>query len=1118
LSVGSSALGVERAGGAGRAVFLSYASQDAEAAKRIADALRAAGVEVWFDAEGGLEHGDAWDAKIRRQIKECVLFIPLISANTQAREEGYFRIEWELAAQRALGIATGVAFILPVLIDGTKEAGALVPDRFRTVQWTKLPGGVVPPEVLQRFLKLWSHRTGALKGVAAEGGASLDGAHGRAQGAPRQQAPFRHWWMIFPVLGTVMGLLFAAVPLWKALNRPARHDPARAEGPVAVPTKPVEPHAVKTVTPATRDWPRNPELKKAMNLIEGLAAIPDDLALAEEIAKGVLDRSPTDIEAVTVMARVQAHFLRRGFDRSDERAALAKRYAERALQLAPDEPEAMYALATYHFSRATGETARTEQLLRRAIELDPTNPRPGRLLADLYNVTNRPAEAIAQGQDNIRRFPNDVLSHYDLARNYKDQGRYDEFDRELDATLSLAPLPNAIVWKARLQFGLRNDFAGMKAWLDRVPARVRGTERAVFSYFLYAGLGGDPETGLAALRDFPEKWFTDFEYAGPTALLNASLLELQGKTELARRQYEVAQGEILRMRQTDPGRIGLSQVEFWTLLGLGRIEEAKASYRRVVEGTRRPYAQEMVNGWWFTVIPGSLLIGDRTTALALLRESIGLRPESRAAFRLRFQIDPRMAPFRDDPEIKALLADPGSVSAVSAPKIDSKSVAVLAFANLSSDKEQEYFSDGISEELLNVLAKVPGLKVSARTSAFFFKGKEVPIPEIARQLGVAYVVEGSVRKAGDKVRITAQLIKAADGFHVWSDTFTRDLKDIFAVQDEIAGLIAKNLELKMGMSADGRASTSPAVYELLLQARALAQRENNESGRQAVALYRRVLEADPEQAAAWAELARVNVQLGRFGGSPISEAMREARAAAQRALEIDPEQAIAWLALGWVQRTADWDWRGARRSFERARQLSPGRASIMSDTAVLYFNLGRVTEAVALAREAVALDPLNARAQASLGFILNINGDWELALAPLAKAAALAPAIEEVRSHQARALAALGRVDEAKVAAEQEPNEAYRLVARSYIPGPQADQALAEFVAKYGGEMPGYVALLYGIRGEAEPSFSWMDRAVTKRDAAVAWIKSNVNMRSLHADPRWPALLHKLGLADEQLR
>jgi len=148
---------------ANKAVFLSYASQDVEVARRICETLRAAGMEVWFDADGGLEQGDEWDAKIRRQIKECVLFLPLISANTQARHEGYFRIEWELAAERAMGFASGVPFILPIAIDATREPDALVPDRFRKVQWTRLPGGEMPPDVLARFLKLWSHRTGAVK-------------------------------------------------------------------------------------------------------------------------------------------------------------------------------------------------------------------------------------------------------------------------------------------------------------------------------------------------------------------------------------------------------------------------------------------------------------------------------------------------------------------------------------------------------------------------------------------------------------------------------------------------------------------------------------------------------------------------------------------------------------------------------------------------------------------------------------------------------------------------------------------------------------------------------------------------------------------------------------------
>ncbi|MDI1249901.1 MAG: TIR domain-containing protein [Lacunisphaera sp.] len=1026
-----------------KAVFLSYASQDAAAAKRICEALRAAGVEVWFD-QSELRGGDSWDAKIRKQIKECALFIPVISASTQSRPEGYFRLEWKLAVDRSHLLADDHPFLFPVVIDDTPDATARVPEKFRDVQWTRLNVKDTPETLaarVERLLKInqaedrgqraedrggrskpkarpgWFRYAWAGVGLvfalvyavrplwqsaqtkeakpaveaatpaaapvsearqlaakartladaidstaddfaAAEGlikrALELDATDGeiwavssrinssylsrgfersatrretaRSQAersvklAPdlpeawlalgrgigstdvvRAEEAFRRGLALAPedgrlllglgsiyrqsnrfdealaiyeraaarpesralarydqylihfysrrfaeadrclresisvsrssnmvaglallevtwrgdvaqalqaladapasmrgqtrlVLATVLVNLMAGKPdeALRAFDRlPAdyvndawytgpkallvglahfqagRQEAARIawEAGLAVvrrrlqeapndlenhlrlgellawtgqteaalqearifselqrgrstdwtystvrihaalgrvddalplleqlltastsnrwPLSPallrldplwsklrgdprfldlvIRTEAAERAALPPRDWPKDPELKKAIALTEGLEAVPDDLSLAEEIAKRAVDRSPTDIEAVTVMARVQAHFLRRGFDRSDERAALAKRYAERALQLAPAEPEAMYALATYHFSRGTGETARTEQLLRRAMELDPTNPRPGRLLADLYNVTNRPAEAITQGQDNIRRFPHDVLSHYDLARNYKDQGRYDEFDRELDATLALAPLPNAIVWKARLQFGLRNDFAGMKTWLDRVPARVRGTERAVFSYFLYAGLGGDPEAGLAALRDFPEKWFTDFEYAGPTALLNASLLELQGKKELARRQYEVAQGEILRMRQTDPGRVGLSQVEFWTLLGLGRTEEAKISYRRVVEGSRRPYVQDMVNGWWFTTIPAALLIGDRTTALTFLRESVVTRPESRAAFRLRFQIDPRMAPFRHDPEIKLLLAEPREI-------------------------------------------------------------------------------------------------------------------------------------------------------------------------------------------------------------------------------------------------------------------------------------------------------------------------------------------------------------------------------------------------------------------------------------------------------------------------
>src|SRR5476651_2595558 len=192
-----------------RAVFLSYASQDAEAARRICDSLRSGGVEVWFDADGGLEHGDEWDAKIRRQIMECVFFVPLISANTQARLEGYFRIEWDLAAERARGVAAGVPFILPIVIDDTREPDALVPDRFRKVQWTRLRGGEVPTDVQQRFLKLWSHRTGVLKQAA------VDLANTEPGPAKVLPAPKRRVVWLVPLGGGLLAT--TGLVLWRSL-------------------------------------------------------------------------------------------------------------------------------------------------------------------------------------------------------------------------------------------------------------------------------------------------------------------------------------------------------------------------------------------------------------------------------------------------------------------------------------------------------------------------------------------------------------------------------------------------------------------------------------------------------------------------------------------------------------------------------------------------------------------------------------------------------------------------------------------------------------------------------------------------------------------------------------
>ncbi|MBC7368449.1 MAG: hypothetical protein H7343_16830, partial [Undibacterium sp.] len=318
-----------------------------------------------------------------------------------------------------------------------------------------------------------------------------------------------------------------------------------------------------------------------------------------------------------------------------------------AVQLAPDEPEALFALANYLGAREL-DLARAEALIAKACALDPGQPRFWRLAA--LNTAD-PVAGLAFAQENVRRFPADALTHYDLSFRYRNLRRWADFERETDATLALAPVANTIVWKARAMLGLHGDLAGMRTWLDKVPARVNTQERTVFSRFLYAVLSGDYDYGFAALRGYTEPWFLDVaEYGGPTALLHAFLFELKGKTALARVQYEAALVEVQRQKLAMPTDLWVRRAEIWALRGLGRLDEARALNRAYAEIMPRPIVLSPVGGWIFSPAALSLLLEDRPLALALLREGSD-GPSGREALRVHFQTDPRMKPFRDDPEI-----------------------------------------------------------------------------------------------------------------------------------------------------------------------------------------------------------------------------------------------------------------------------------------------------------------------------------------------------------------------------------------------------------------------------------------------------------------------------------
>lgn len=673
---------------ASKAIFLSYAREDSGPARRIAEALRASGLEVWFD-ENELRGGDAWDAKIRRQIRECALFLPVISATTQGRPEGYFRREWKLAVERSGDMAAGIAFIVPVVVDDTREADAVVPEDFMRVQWTRLPGALPTPQFVEHVRKLLaSPRSGAAVG------------------------------------GRVVA------------STPAAAAPTKKPFPVAL----------------------------AVSL--GLVAV----------SVGVV----------------------------------------------------------------------------------------------LFVTTRRPAPAAVEAKP-------------------------------------AAPSP----------------------------------------------------------KSAPE-------------------------------------------------------------------------------------------------------------------------------------------------------AKPDTVS--------EKSIAVLPFADLSADKGSEYFSDGVSEELLNVLAKVPGLRVAARTSAFFFKGKNLPIAEIAAQLNVAYVVEGSVQRAGDRVKITAQLIKAADGFHVWSDTFTRDAKDVFAVQEEIAGLITKQLSLKLGVtSVAATAAVNPEAFELFVQARMAWNQRTTQAYARAEEMLNRALVLDPNFVRARALLALVwtfqavdRNELGLFSQRDAPVVAR-IRAEIDRALALDSNLAEAHTAMGYLHWSM-WQTEEAVRELRLAITLNPNYASAYQFLGRRLLSDGRLDEAEAMLRRATELDPLSHRILDNHFIPLSYQNRYVEGLAVVDRALALQPDSLQARVWKMLCLSYLGRHEEAVALLRKTPrtspnyeNMIITILLRAGLPA-EAEQVLARIPPGDGTRVLALVRI-----GRPEEALAAMDPAKTNIQNISDFFFLEF-FDPIRSDPRFVKFLATLGLTEAHAR
>ena len=461
-------------------------------------------------------------------------------------------------------------------------------------------------------------------------------------------------------------------------------------------------------------------------------------------------------------------------------------------------------------------------------------------------------------------------------------------------------------------------------------------------------------------------------------------------------------------------------------------------------------------------------------------------------------------------------------AAPAAAAVSDNSIAVLPFVNMSSDKEQDFFSDGITEELLNLLAKIPQLQVTARTSSFSFKGKETGIREIAKTLGVTHILEGSVRKSGDQVRITAQLINAANDKHLWSETYDRKLDDIFKVQDEIAGKVVEELKVTLLGAAPKARTTDPEAYALYLQAKQLGRQGTAEAYKQSDALYRKVLAIDPRFAPAWHGVSSNFSNETSQGLLPNKEGFAQSREAATKALAIDPEYAPAHADLGWIAMFGDNDLAGAAQHFERALAIDPADLNILGNVATLLRSLGRMNEALALEEAIARRDPVDVTGLYNLAYDQRMAGQLDASIASLRTVLSLAPGRGGARYQLSVALLLKGDAAGALAETEQETSEVWKMIGlpmacHALGRKTDSDAALATLIAKYEKDAPYNIAYIYAFRGEPDKAFEWLEKAVEYRDPGVGEIVTENLFDKIHADRRWQAFLRKVGKAPEQL-
>jgi TolB-like protein/Flp pilus assembly protein TadD len=968
---------------AANAVFLSYASQDADAARKICEALRAAQVEVWFD-QSELVGGDTWDAKIRGQIASCALFVPVISANTQARREGYFRIEWRLAAQRTHGMSDDTAFLLPVVIDDTRDAEAKVPAEFRAVQWTRLRpsmrddggplrqahGGQARDDAsVAAFCEQVQRLLGgdvAPAGLASEG---LAKGTGRAlvqrtglqspTAAPSRRHPLAtaKW-----SLAAAAVVAVAAIVVW----RPWQKSPAAATSP-AVAAPPALSEARKFVAQARK------------LLDEGDDTNRENYVLAEDWLKRAAGLDSGDGEVWAAWSQLSADLYRFGLDRAPARREALRTQTERAARLAPDSVETQIALAGAADYLGLDQSA-TEPSLRAAAHRASNNWRVlmalGRKLGRAGKV-DEAVEVLARADQLAGTNP---MPWVDASSYFLAAGRFDEAEAAVAKSLSRRTSVRALVFDGILKLCWRGDVPAATAAVERWPAWSLLEDRGGSIAGLVWLWARQPEKALAVYQRLPRDYLRDSFFTGPRAALTAFAHLQAGHREAAAADWQLALQVAERELAAAPGDNYALYWKAWSASQLGDRATAESIIQMLEQRdwtTPSFHSPEAKRAGLLLALarPDDSLAFLQTT---LERESRDRRVEFKNQFvnyrltRAVLALNPLFDAWRSDARFLRLLEQAPAVAApvapmAGAPKADLKSVAILPFSNLSTEKDNALFAEGVHDDVITNLQKIRDLKVISRTSVLAYRDASARnLAKIADELGVATIVEATVRRVGNQVRVNARLIVARTEASLWADSLDGDASDLFGLEATMAQKIAAALQARLTEGErtliERRPTKNPVAYELFLKARRLHDVLNNRSSRQeheaAIAAYARVLKEDSEFALVYSRLTHVHGHMYWLGHlDPTSARRALAETSLREAIRIDPGAPETEYARGLVAYYCEMNWARALAHYQKAELGLPNDPALQGQLGFTHRRLGNWQDCLRHFERAVELEP-----------------------------------------------------------------------------------------------------------------------------------------------------------------